>query len=375
MDLSNYETKFNNQKTYPVISEKEIVELVRKYGVGKLIKKLAGALRNRFPDKSFQLTREELANGIRDLSKWQANWLEKSFVIRNMPYYKEPLHFDDKPLLLETPSSQYRLDILPEYFTDVHRMGVRRYDAKQTPMNMWKNETKKFVGYCLKKYKRIDPVSLRESVYALGQEATEFKVTVAMAMIKKFNAKRLLDISAGRGVRLFAALVSQLEYYTACDPDLGLIPIHNSIVEAVKESKLDRVGSAHTKVQICYQPFEDMELEALECREYDLVFTSPPYFNLEIYSEAETQSVSRYSEVDSWLNGFLFPAIRKAWSLLVSGGTMAININDINDGPKYVMPMIEEAGKLPGSTFRGVIGYGDPKRGDAAQPVWCWTKK
>jgi len=376
MDLSIYEKKFDNQKTYLVISQTEISALIKKFGIKLLIEKLSTSLRGRFPDKSYQITRKDLLDGFHSLSKWEPSWVNEPWVVRNMPYYKSPFHFDGKPLLLETPSSQYALDKIPEYFTDEHRMQVQRYDVKQSPITTWKKETARITGMCMKRYKRIDPESLRETVYSMGEEATEFKVTVGIAIIKKFKSTRILDISAGRGIRLFAALVSQLSWYVACDPDTGLIPIHESIVKLAQESGEKSTGNKRTKVQICYKPFEDMNPSELQCKEFDLIFTSPPYFNLEIYSSAETQSVSRYPEVDQWMNGFLFPALKKSWELLARGGTMAININDVRGGPQYVMKMIEYANKLPNSKFRGVIGYGDNSRGKPVpgQPIWCWTK-
>ncbi|ARA72087.1 hypothetical protein BNJ_00262 [Kaumoebavirus] len=376
MDLSIYEKKFDNQKTYLVIPSADISSLIKKFSSKTVIDKIAASIRGRFPNKSYQMTHKDLLDGFHSLSEWGPTWANEAWVVRNMPYYKAPLHFDGKPLLLETPSSQYSLDKIPEYFTDEHRMGVQRYDVKHSPITTWKKQTARIVGLCLNKYKRIDPESLRETVYSLGQEATEFKVTVGIAIIKKFKATRMLDISAGRGIRLFAALVSQLSWYVACDPDTGLIPIHESIVKLAQESGEKSVGASHTKVQICYKPFEDMSPAELQCKEFDLIFTSPPYFNLEIYSDASTQSVSRYPEVDQWINGFLFPALKKAWELLARGGTMAININDVRGGPQYVVKMIGYASKLPNSKFRGVIGYGDNSRGKPVpgQPIWCWTK-
>ena len=42
--------------------------------------------------------------------------------------------------------------------------------------------------------------------------------------------------------------------------------------------------------------------------DYDLIFTSPPYFILENYTEIgkEKQSITNYSELNAWLNNFLF---------------------------------------------------------------------
>lgn len=47
------------------------------------------------------------------------------------------------------------------------------------------------------------------------------------------------------------------------------------------------------------------EIFELEKESIDFCFTSPPYFNLELYSEEITQSHIKYSNTREWVNGFL----------------------------------------------------------------------
>lgn len=62
---------------------------------------------------------------------------------------------------------------------------------------------------------------------------------------------------------------------------------------------------------------------------FDFIFTSPPYFNCEKYSQDEKQSYKLYKSSDSWLNNFLFVWIKNAWKSLEDNGHMVINISDI----------------------------------------------
>lgn len=40
---------------------------------------------------------------------------------------------------------------------------------------------------------------------------------------------------------------------------------------------------------------------------FDLMFTSPPYFNLESYSNDNFASSSNYNNYDKWLKDFMIP--------------------------------------------------------------------
>ena len=59
---------------------------------------------------------------------------------------------------------------------------------------------------------------------------------------------------------------------------------------------------------------------------FDTIFTSPPYFNVEKYSDEDTQSYVRYKNIDSWNEDFLHKAIGKMIPTLKKGWDLAIVI-------------------------------------------------
>jgi tRNA1(Val) A37 N6-methylase TrmN6 len=63
---------------------------------------------------------------------------------------------------------------------------------------------------------------------------------------------------------------------------------------------------------------------------YDLIFTSPPYFNLEKYSDESSQSYKMYEKYEEWLDKFLFVIIKESHRLLKEDGTFLLNIADCN---------------------------------------------
>ena len=75
----------------------------------------------------------------------------------------------------------------------------------------------------------------------------------------------------------------------------------------------------------------------------DLVFTSPPYFNREAYSEDENQSYKKYgSSYDSWRDGFLRPTLKTCVDWLKDDRYLLWNIADIKMKDGY-LPLEEDS--------------------------------
>jgi DNA modification methylase len=77
-----------------------------------------------------------------------------------------------------------------------------------------------------------------------------------------------------------------------------------------------------------------------ELGKFDTVFTSPPYFNTEIYSEDQSQSCQMYPRIKDWLEQFLFCVLGKVIEVLLPGGTLMINIKDSKKNA-IVEPMLQ----------------------------------
>jgi len=203
--------------------------------------------------------------------------------------------------------------------------------------------------------------------------ASQFKPSVVKATYKAFNAKDVLDLSMGWGDRLVGFLASNARSYVGIDPNTALHPHYEAIRDYCSTDK-------QTKF-IC-APAEEADLSG---HTFDFVFTSPPYFDKERYSDEDTQSWKRYKEDDEWLKGFLFRALKNAWDHLREGGRIAINISDVKKGDTFRIvcaPMLEYMASL-GATYEGVIGYklkkrpNDPfiKEGtELGEPIFIWSK-
>ena len=60
----------------------------------------------------------------------------------------------------------------------------------------------------------------------------------------------------------------------------------------------------------------------------DLAFSSPPYFNLEKYSNEPTQCMVQFTTLDDWFDGYVVPTMQNIYKGLNSDGVFATNIAD-----------------------------------------------
>lgn len=148
------------------------------------------------------------------------------------------------------------------------------------------------------------------------------------------------DYSAGYGGRLLGITTSKMRYnYVGVDPNTETVKYLNYLNDLIYDS----VGNRGTIVQ-------SVSEEYCPDREIDLAFSSPPYFNLEKYSDEPTQCMNRYTTLDEWFEGYVVPTMKNINSKLHNDGIFATNIADYksygNKEYKVVDRWIETAEKL-----------------------------
>jgi len=138
-------------------------------------------------------------------------------------------------------------------------------------------------------------------------------------------------------------------------------------------------------VRIYNLPAEDLPYE--EIPNVDVTFSSPPYFNKELYgkdSEKEdNQSWKRYTNDDQWLNNFLYVVMD---NMIPKSKTTMINITDIGIGSgrkRICDPMVNNYKEK----FVGIAGFelarnmnvAKEVKGVYTEPIWVFgefpTKK
>lgn len=154
-------------------------------------------------------------------------------------------------------------------------------------------------------------------IYAGGRVAN-FRPVVARQIVSAFSREgdTVLDFSSGYGGR-FLACASLRRPYIGIDPAVKQ-------VEGAKAMRRDLRRFIAVDAQFVCGCAEDV-LPERETRSVDLIFSSPPFFNIEIYSDEPTQSSHRYSTYSLWRTAFLHAVIEESWRVLRRGGVFAVH--------------------------------------------------
>ena len=169
--------------------------------------------------------------------------------------------------------------------------------------------------------KLVYPTALRRSLELVtGENIQNFKPQNARAIVEHLCPVlwgNIYDYSAGYGGRLLGIGSSNMNYnYTAVDPNtetVNYLQYFNSLIKQATGVE----GTIVQSVSEDYQP-EDV----------DLAFSSPPYFNLEKYSDEPTQCMVNYTTLDEWFDGYVVPTMTNIHNGLNNDGVFATNIAD-----------------------------------------------
>ena len=159
---------------------------------------------------------------------------------------------------------------------------------------------------------------------------------------------------------------SKIKSYYGIDPNKSLHSGYKNMIKSLLPK------ASHQKYKLIKGCAEDIitDLDPI----YDLICTSPPYFDLEIYTDDDTQSINKYPNFIDWYNNFLFKSIRDSISKLIVNGILAININNTNK--HNITDLLEkDMKKITNMQFLGIIYYGNPKcKSTIYQPIFIWQK-
>ena len=130
----------------------------------------------------------------------------------------------------------------------------------------------------------------------------------------------VLDFSSGYGGRMIGAMTSRMAYnYTGIDPNTRTFQGLQALGELLTE---EGQGSGFT---MNCMPSEEFDPEP---GFYDAAFRSPPYFNLETYTNEPTQCMNRYTNLDLWFEGYVVPTLKMIYKGLANDSIYAVNIAD-----------------------------------------------
>ena len=236
------------------------------------------------------------------------------------------------------------LYLITDYFSQYCRVRCKR--DKYSPLEFFQKNKEKIYEK-IKKEGEMNLGNIREEIYYNYKQCTNFNVTIVMTVLNYFRPKKWLDFSAGWGDRLVGAIAFNC-LYTGVDPSNCMKPIYKKIIDNLARKK-DRKN-----FNIIHDGFEKVKIKS---NEYDLVFTSPPFFSLERYEDNEKQSIEQFKTLEEWKTNFLYPCLNKSYEALKLNGYLALYITDFKDN-KYISDMKKYIqSNIKGLKYNGTISW------------------
>lgn len=199
-----------------------------------------------------------------------------------------------------------------------------------------------------KRGQKLFPLGLKAFRISVCQYAVNFPPLTAKYLYEKFTEQiktqpqiNIWDPSSGWGGRILGAMSVENDTrrinYIGTDPNTD----HNTENGRTKYHELADFYNKHTDSPFATNPphsFEFYQCGSEDMRnqpgfqkykgKLDLVFTSPPYFAKELYSDDETQSATKFNTFDAWVEGFLRPTLETAVEYLAPNRYLLWNIAD-----------------------------------------------
>jgi hypothetical protein len=216
-------------------------------------------------------------------------------------------------------------------------------------------KTKKYIQtlltYCDNNNRYKDSI-IKKYYYCYGLcfgRINAFKITNALQIYNRYPPNiAVMDPFCGFGGRLVGAMLKNVNYI-GIDLNRDLESGYNKLIQ-------DFSDKTQSKITLLFQDSNAIDYGKYN---YDMVFTSPPYENIEIYKHMEKKTP------DEWTN-FYKEVFQKLWNNLHPSGTYIININE-----KIYKRVLEP---LFGPAFETILLKKSSKN-DYKEYIYVWMKE
>lgn len=225
---------------------------------------------------------------------------------------------------------------------------------------------------------KLFPVGLKAFRVSWCQYAVNFPPLTAKYLYEKFTKHikaqdRIVvyDPSSGWGGRILGAMSVRSDidlHYVGTDPNTDH-SITDGDAHCTKYSHLADFYNRAKNSGVLFEQSNTYEIFQLGSEvigsdkgfqkykgKVDMVFTSPPYFAKEAYSEDPTQSYKKFGQYEEWRDGFLRPTLETAVEWLRNDRYLLWNIADAKFGAD-MLPLESDSRKILeslGMVYKGV---------------------
>lgn len=246
-----------------------------------------------YPYIRYFISLYDIFQRIEKLKRHRLTWKDRNTVIVDYKNTKELMRITD-------------------YFTEPCRVRCRFKNQQSTPLEYYWSNMERLIK------KAHDPDVFEDTIFNEIRMCNNFPITLAYELFMAYKPQSVLDPSMGWGDRLIAATCANV-FYTGFDPSQCLKNKYKSIIQVLGSSSKHKT---YTKA------FEDANLGK---KMFDMVLTSPPFFDLELYETHPEQSIQRYKTENKWIREFLIPFIDKCIDHTQTNGIIIIYIPEYKE--------------------------------------------
>jgi hypothetical protein len=248
--------------------------------------------------------------------------------------FKKLLQFDESTILDGNDLIQTMLGCGYLWTFFPHWVDVTYGNGSKSLMECW-NDDEKLMSLIEKTYRwhqkhggeefTVNRLRQNAKVYCSSQSVSNFRPTVAKYIYNTYGKSGTVwDMSGGYGGRLFGFIASNCKRYIATDPCYNT---HIGLTNLRDAHKGNTIGKS-IELHLCGSEEFTPDYKSL-----DLCFTSPPYFNTEMYSQESSQSYKKFPTQDKWLDGFLRGTIKNCNFGLKDDGVLILNVANVKSLP------------------------------------------
>jgi tRNA1(Val) A37 N6-methylase TrmN6 len=143
-----------------------------------------------------------------------------------------------------------------------------------------------------------------------------FRPLVACKIYALFRPTHVLDPCAGWGGRLAGAAAMDVPRYTGIDSNTRLREPYRKLTEFL-------ATRSDTKARMIFKDALAVDFSKID---YDMVLTSPPYYDIERYGADAEDASPLYTSRDEWNTLFYRPLFEKTFAAMRAGGYFCLNV-------------------------------------------------
>ena len=245
-----------------------------------------------------------------------------------------------------------------DYFTRLQRIdtkgnkGISFFDFHHNQKLFLK--TKKYIQNFIKKNQEKNgfDYSFKSAFDLYFGSIRIFKPLNAMNVYSMFQPKSILDFTCGWGGRLIGAAALNIPKYTGIDINKDLRNPYKKMINFLK-------NKSNTEIEMIFKDALQVDYSRLD---YDLVLTSPPYYNTEIYKGTKRRTKKEWDEE------FYKPLFEKTYKHLKFAGWYCLNI-PVEVYEEVALPLFgKPVKKIP------LMKKARGKNEEYKEMIYCWKK-